>query len=144
MLVKGVMIFKLMRHRHTVMHGEDVIFNKLIPEHIYWHYVSILKLQRCNRWSLIIEKQSHPTLCDICDYLSVLRLNLILVCKMDSRYGMASATFSSVSIGHVVAVSLAIDHTKCDFFWNCNFSWLDCMFDNGHLDHATWRHCYLL
>ena len=36
-----------------------------------WNYLSIHKLQRCNRWSLGMDKQFHPTLYYVCNYLSM-------------------------------------------------------------------------
>ena len=41
-----------------------------------WNYLSILKLQRCNRWSLGMDKSFHPTVYWACNYLSMLRLKL--------------------------------------------------------------------
>ena len=46
-----------------------------------WNYLPILKLQRCNRWSLGMDKLFHPTLYWACDYLSMLGLKLNRVCK---------------------------------------------------------------
>ena len=46
-----------------------------------WHYLSIPKLQRCNRWSLGMDTLFHPTHYNGCNYLSVLRLKLIHVIK---------------------------------------------------------------
>ena len=37
-----------------------------------WNYLSIPKLQRCNRWSLGMNKYFHPTLHNECNYLSIL------------------------------------------------------------------------
>ena len=39
------------------------------------NYLSIPKLQWCNRWSLGMDKQFHPTLYWTCDYLSMLGLH---------------------------------------------------------------------
>ena len=39
-----------------------------------WNYVSIPKLQRCNRWSLGMHRLFHPTLYWACDYLAMLGL----------------------------------------------------------------------
>ena len=36
-----------------------------------WNYLSIPKLQRCNRWSLGMDKQFHPTVYNGCNYLSL-------------------------------------------------------------------------
>ena len=41
-----------------------------------WNYLSIPKLQRCNRWSLGMDKQFHLTLYQTCNYLSMLGLKL--------------------------------------------------------------------
>ena len=35
-----------------------------------WNYLFILKLQRCNRWSLCMDKYFHTTLYNGCNYLS--------------------------------------------------------------------------
>ena len=35
-----------------------------------WNYLSIPKLQWCNRWSLGMDTQFHPTIYCVCDYLS--------------------------------------------------------------------------
>ena len=47
-----------------------------------WNYLSIPKLQRCNRWSSGMDKKFSPTLCWTCDYLSMLGLKLTHVSKM--------------------------------------------------------------
>ena len=39
-----------------------------------WKYLSIPKLERCNRWSLGMDKLFHPTVYWACDYLSMLGL----------------------------------------------------------------------
>ena len=46
-----------------------------------WNYLSIPKLQRCNRWSLGMDMSFHSTLCWQCDYLSMLGLKLIYASK---------------------------------------------------------------
>ena len=46
-----------------------------------WNYLSIPKLQRCNRWSLGMDKSFHPTLYQACNYLSMLWLKLNHVSK---------------------------------------------------------------
>ena len=46
-----------------------------------WNYISIPKLQRCNRWSLGMDKYFHSTLYWACDYLSMLGLKLNHVSK---------------------------------------------------------------
>ena len=47
-----------------------------------WNYVFIPKLQRCNRWSLWLDKQFHPTYYNGCNYLSEAVLKSIHVSKM--------------------------------------------------------------
>ena len=46
-----------------------------------WTYLSIPKLQRWHRWSLGMNKWLHPTLFWVCNYLSILGLKLISICK---------------------------------------------------------------
>ena len=46
-----------------------------------WNYLSIPKLQHCNRWGLGMDKLFHRTLYDGCNYLSMLGLKLIHVSK---------------------------------------------------------------
>ena len=46
-----------------------------------WNYLPIPKLQRCNRWSLGMDKWFNPTLFWACDYLSMLGLKLNHVSK---------------------------------------------------------------
>ena len=46
-----------------------------------WNYLSIPKLQRLHRWSLGRDKKFHPTLYQVCEYLSMLGLKLIHVSK---------------------------------------------------------------
>ena len=53
-----------------------------------WNYLSIHKLQRCNRWSLGLKKWFHPTLYNGCDYLFMPGLKLIHVSKRSSRLPM--------------------------------------------------------
>ena len=45
------------------------------------NYLSIPKLQRCNRWSLGMDKHFYPTLCNGCYYLSIVGLTLSHVSK---------------------------------------------------------------
>ena len=49
-----------------------------------WNYVSIPKLERCSRWSLVKDKLFHPTLYHGCNYLSMLGLKVIHVIKRGS------------------------------------------------------------
>ena len=51
-----------------------------------WNYLSIPKLQRCNRWGLGIDKWFHLTLYRSCDYLSMLGLKVNHVSESGHRY----------------------------------------------------------
>ena len=53
---------------------------------MWWNYLSIPKLQRCNRWSLGMDKQFHPTLYQAGYYLSMLGLKLNHVSKKGHMY----------------------------------------------------------
>ena len=46
-----------------------------------WTYLSIAKLQRCNRWSFGMDKWINPTLYWACAYISMLGLKSIHVSK---------------------------------------------------------------
>ena len=50
-----------------------------------WNYLSIPKLQRCNRWSLGMDKLFHPILYNGYNYLSMLGLKLNHVSKRGHR-----------------------------------------------------------
>ena len=70
-----------------------------------WNYLSIPKLQRCNRWSLEMDKWFQTTLHYGRNYLSMLGLKLNHVSKRGRRLSSYcwSTVFSSSSIlwGHV-------------------------------------------
>ena len=51
-----------------------------------WSYSSIPKLQRCNRWSLGMNRSFPPTLYWTCDYLSMVGLKLYYVSKSGPRW----------------------------------------------------------
>ena len=51
-----------------------------------WNYLSIPKLQRCNRWSLGMDEQFHSTLYWACNKLSMLGLKLNHVSKRGYCY----------------------------------------------------------
>ena len=51
------------------------------PGKVWWNYLSIPKLQRCNRWTLGMDKQFRHTHYNGCNYLSMLGLKLIHVSK---------------------------------------------------------------
>ena len=55
-----------------------------------WNYLSIPKLQRCNRWSLRMDKLFHPIHYNGCNYLSMLGLKLNHVSKRGPRSGMGA------------------------------------------------------
>ena len=46
-----------------------------------WNYISILKLQRCSRWSFEMNKLFHPTIYRTCNYIYMPWLRLIHVNK---------------------------------------------------------------
>ena len=53
---------------------------------MWWNYLSIPKLQRLHRWSLGMDKKCHPTLYNVCNHLSLLRLKLNHVGKRGPWY----------------------------------------------------------
>ena len=55
---------------------------------VRWNYLSISKLQRCNRWSLGMDKQFHPTLYWKCEHLIMLGLKSTHVDKRGPRYAI--------------------------------------------------------
>ena len=58
-----------------------------------WNYLSIPKLQRCNRWSLGMDKIFYPTLYWACNYLSMLGLKLNHVSKRGHRGVLVCANY---------------------------------------------------
>ena len=56
------------------------------------NYLSIPKLQRCNRWSLGMDKLFQATLYQACNYLSMLGLKLNHVSKRGHRWPTTNAT----------------------------------------------------
>ena len=52
---------------------------------MWWNYLSIPKLQRCNRWSLGMDKQFHPILYNGCNHLSIQILKLNHISKRGPR-----------------------------------------------------------
>ena len=55
-----------------------------------WNDLSIPKLQRCNCWSLGMDKSFHPTLYCACDYLCMLGFKLINVSNRHMRKQICS------------------------------------------------------
>ena len=51
-----------------------------------WNYLSLPKLQRFHRWSLVMAKYFHPTFYNGCNYLYMLGLKSIHFSKMGHRY----------------------------------------------------------
>ena len=107
-----------------------------------WNYLSIPKLQRCNRWSLEMDKQFHLTLCQVCDYLSMLGLKLnhvskrghwwtelmLTCCQLDPQ-GHASVKVElkksqKSAFEHVVcrlsAILFRLQHIECSLIYNKN------------------------
>ena len=77
-----------------------------------WNYLSIPKLQRCNRWSLGMYKLFHPTLYWACDYLSMLRLKLNHVSKRGhwSKISDDFAIFSLTKYSWIFIIEYFIKH----------------------------------
>ena len=67
-----------------------------------WNYLSIPKLQRCNRWSLGMDKWFHPTLYWACDYLSMLGLKLNHVSKRGHKM-YHNDTWSQINASHTIS-----------------------------------------
>ena len=59
-----------------------------------WNYLSIPKLQRCNRWSLAMDKSFRPTLYWACDYLSMLGFKLNHVSKRGPSWCLQSTQYN--------------------------------------------------
>ena len=59
-------------------------------------FLSIPKLQRLPRWNLGMDKQSHPTHCNGCDYLFILGLMLIHVSKRGPWWRMFTSSWGYV------------------------------------------------
>ena len=64
------------------------------------NYVSILKLQRCNRWSLGTDKYVYHTLYWACDYLSVLWLKLIHISKRGQMCLIGTRISATIKLTH--------------------------------------------
>ena len=52
---------------------------------VRWNYLSIPKLVWLHCWSLVMDNQFHPTLCNGCNYLSMLGLKIINVSNRGPR-----------------------------------------------------------
>ena len=57
-------------------------------QRVGWNYLSIPKLQRCNRWSLGLDNWLHATLYWTCDYVFMMGLNLNSVSKKGPHEGL--------------------------------------------------------
>ena len=60
-----------------------------------WNYLPLPKLQRCNRWSLGVDKSFHSTLYWTCDYLSMPGLKFIHINERGPSYPEWPALISS-------------------------------------------------
>ena len=69
-----------------------------------WNYVSIYRRQRCNLWSLGMDKLFHPTLYNACNNLSMLVLKLIHVNKR-SHWWLIDARVRQLT-GSILALTL--------------------------------------
>ena len=86
---------------------------------VVWNYLSIPKLQRLHRWSLGMEKWFHPTLYRACDYLSILELYLVHVCRSGPWYQIVLITVlktrsSNLFIWAMFSVNA---NQSCDHAW---------------------------
>ena len=77
-----------------------------------WHYLSIPKLQRCNRWSLRMDKSFYLILNWACHNLSMLGVKLIQISKRQPDHPIYIAL-------HLKVVALDIDQTKPWKTLNC-------------------------
>ena len=69
-----------------------------------WNHLSILKHQRCNLWSLWVDKSFYPTCCRICDYISMLWSKLIHVSKRcSSKYNMVKTKQYNACCVHILS-----------------------------------------
>ena len=99
-----------------------------------WNYLSIPKLQRCNRWSLGMDKQFHPTLYWTCGFLFMLALKPIHVSKWDLYVTIMLVT---LQVAHVASKHLSLhkpvspqvkldgpSRCMCFIYWlgKCDFS----------------------
>ena len=73
----------------------DKLFHPLWS--VWWNYVSIPKLQRCNRWSLEMDKNFHPSLHCACEYLSMLGFKSNHVSKRDPWYYLFQPNIGNLS-----------------------------------------------
>ena len=87
-----------------------------------WNYLSIPKLQRCNRWSLGMDMQFHLTLYQACNYLSMLGLKLNHVSKRGHR-GCSRGTINSLASGKFQSNFRNVvdfnDWWLTHLLWNC-------------------------
>ena len=79
-----------------------------------WNYLSIPKLQRCNRWSLGMDKYFHHTFYQACDYLSMLGLTLLN--HVNTR-GHGYQCFVWVAIDMSCMITLSTQKNLCNFYW---------------------------
>ena len=86
-----------------------------------WNYLFIPKLQRCNRWSLGMDKPFHPTLYQAYSYLSVLELKLNHVCKRGPLIQKIQEIKSSntIQIFCVSCWSTTLNMIICSYAINC-------------------------
>ena len=77
-----------------------------------WHYLSIPKLQRCNRWSWGMDELFHPTFHWACDYLSMLGLKLINVSKRGHL--QQTATNKKSRVPALLSWNITYRYFSCD------------------------------
>ena len=103
-----------------------------------WNYLSIPKLQRCNRWSLGMDKWFHPKLCWTCDYLSMLGLKLNHVSKRGPEVSMSTI---SLLINKYQHLELSIIHygflcLKCQYCSAMLFQYNNTCFVNSYMSYT--------
>ena len=106
-----------------------------------WNYLSIPKLQRCNRWSLGMDKLFHPTLYQACNYLSMLGLKLNHVSKRGhwscaTSWSFARLPYMSLPMGQKLfkLVTFWVWTLRNTYFWNI---WMDLLHSKFYAIVAT-------
>ena len=101
-----------------------------------WNNLSIPKLQRCNRWSLGMDKLFHTTVYNGCNYLSMLGLKLNHVSKSgqrDETVGHDKYWFSVKFLPHTAGSSM---HFLCGPHMLYPENWVSFQQHNHHLEET--------
>ena len=81
---------------------------------MWWNYLSIHKLERCNRWSLGMDKSFHPPLYQAIDCLSMLGLTLNHASK---RRHWCFARFAAKTAGQCAPKCFHFNKCFCFYFF---------------------------